>query len=346
MPVPVHELARTKDYLAVLDGHPMKFAAGERFAYCNSGYVVLALIVERGEWRAVSRRRSPARLRAGGNARHGVPALRRIARQRRSRLSRGWTACGGAMCSTCRCGATATVAYLHDRRATSVFCGARSFAGQDRVLRLGERDGVDRVARPPTARRYGLGFWLHATTDAVMLEGCDAGVSFRSVCEPSLSGHVHSDLELNGRRLADLPVPQRAARHLIRGWFLESLLELGDAPRRPLVIHVRLAKLALRLTKCARWPLRACSSSLSAWLRLRPARRRLALGLFLPASPRRGEGHATRAHRKLSARPLPTKRRGVAAARSSGLLGSRPRVASRGAVRLRLTAPRRGGRAS
>ena len=47
MPVPVHELATTEDYLAVLDGHPTKFAPGQRFAYCNGGYVVLALIVER-----------------------------------------------------------------------------------------------------------------------------------------------------------------------------------------------------------------------------------------------------------------------------------------------------------
>ena len=47
MPVPVHELATTEDYLAVLDGHPTKFAPEERFAYCNSGYVVLALIAER-----------------------------------------------------------------------------------------------------------------------------------------------------------------------------------------------------------------------------------------------------------------------------------------------------------
>lgn len=31
MPVPVHELANTEDYLAVLDGHPLKFPAGERF---------------------------------------------------------------------------------------------------------------------------------------------------------------------------------------------------------------------------------------------------------------------------------------------------------------------------
>ena len=47
MPVPVHELATTEQYLAALDGHPPKFAPGERFAYCNSGYVVLALIAER-----------------------------------------------------------------------------------------------------------------------------------------------------------------------------------------------------------------------------------------------------------------------------------------------------------
>jgi len=45
--VPVHELATTEQYLAVLDGHPARFAPGERFSYCNSGYVVLALIVQR-----------------------------------------------------------------------------------------------------------------------------------------------------------------------------------------------------------------------------------------------------------------------------------------------------------
>ena len=45
--VPAHDLAATGQYLAVLDGHPVKFPAGERFCYCNSGYVVLALIAER-----------------------------------------------------------------------------------------------------------------------------------------------------------------------------------------------------------------------------------------------------------------------------------------------------------
>ena len=38
---------------------------------------------------------------------------------------------------------------------------------------------------PAKSKRYGLGFWLHASTDAVILEGCDAGVSFRSVHDPN-----------------------------------------------------------------------------------------------------------------------------------------------------------------
>src|SRR5207342_2430447 len=47
MTVPVHELATTEQFLAVLDGFPTKFPPGDRFSYCNGGFVVLALIAER-----------------------------------------------------------------------------------------------------------------------------------------------------------------------------------------------------------------------------------------------------------------------------------------------------------
>jgi CubicO group peptidase (beta-lactamase class C family) len=47
LPGPVHRLVATDDYLAVLDGHHQQFAPGERFAYNNGGFVVLALIAER-----------------------------------------------------------------------------------------------------------------------------------------------------------------------------------------------------------------------------------------------------------------------------------------------------------
>ena len=47
LPVPVHRLATTEQYLPVLAGHETVSAAGERFAYNNAGYVVLALLAER-----------------------------------------------------------------------------------------------------------------------------------------------------------------------------------------------------------------------------------------------------------------------------------------------------------
>jgi hypothetical protein len=37
---------------------------------------------------------------------------------------------------------------------------------------------------PSDSMRYGLGFWLHESSDTVMLEGYDAGVSFRTVRDP------------------------------------------------------------------------------------------------------------------------------------------------------------------
>jgi Beta-lactamase len=38
---------------------------------------------------------------------------------------------------------------------------------------------------PQQSRRYGLGFWLHGSRDAMSLVGSDAGVSFRTVHDPS-----------------------------------------------------------------------------------------------------------------------------------------------------------------
>ena len=45
--VPVHQLATTEDFLAVLDGYPTKFEPGTDFSYCNGGFVLLALLAER-----------------------------------------------------------------------------------------------------------------------------------------------------------------------------------------------------------------------------------------------------------------------------------------------------------
>jgi hypothetical protein len=60
---------------------------------------------------------------------------------------------------------------------------------------------VDRVAElvrprsdvPAESMRYGLGFWLHPTSGAVVLEGADAGVSFRTVHDEA-AGVTHTVL--------------------------------------------------------------------------------------------------------------------------------------------------------
>jgi CubicO group peptidase (beta-lactamase class C family) len=55
--------------------------------------------------------------------------------------------------------------------------------------RIVPTDWVGEMVRPRSdvpaqSMCYGLGFWLHASTDTVILEGMDAGVSFRSVHDP------------------------------------------------------------------------------------------------------------------------------------------------------------------
>jgi len=37
---------------------------------------------------------------------------------------------------------------------------------------------------PSDSKRYGLGFWLHESGSSVILEGYDAGASFRTVHDP------------------------------------------------------------------------------------------------------------------------------------------------------------------
>jgi len=182
MPVPVHELATTEDYLAVLERHPSKFEAGERFAYCNSGYVVLALIAERAtgapfhelvQCRVCERAgmRDTAFLRSDE-----LPA----------RTARGYI-------------------EVNDTWRTNVFHlpvrgsgdgGIYSTAADIRSLWTASFDGkivshdwVAEMVRPRSdvpshSRRYGLGFWLHASADTVLLTGTDAGVSFSSMHAP------------------------------------------------------------------------------------------------------------------------------------------------------------------
>jgi CubicO group peptidase (beta-lactamase class C family) len=181
MPVPVHELATTEQYVRALDGHSSKFAPDERFSYCNGGYVVLALIAER----------------ASGTPFHELvtqrvcgPAGMADTEFLRSDELPGRTATGYLRIDGLRTnvfhlpvrgsgdgGIYSTVADIHSL--WSAF-----FSG-----RIVSRDWVAAMVRPRSnvpreSKRYGLGFWLHGSSTAGILEGSDAGVSFRTVHDP------------------------------------------------------------------------------------------------------------------------------------------------------------------
>jgi CubicO group peptidase (beta-lactamase class C family) len=181
MPIPVHELATTEHYLAVLDEHPAKFPAGERFSYCNSGYVVLALIAERASGTAfhelvVERVCTPA----------GMPDTAFL----RSDELPGGTALGYLQAD----GLRANVLHLPVRGSGDG--GIYTTAADVRALwrafftaTIVSAGMVSEMTRPRSdvperSRRYGLGFWLHELEDTVILEGYDAGVSFRSLHDP------------------------------------------------------------------------------------------------------------------------------------------------------------------
>jgi CubicO group peptidase (beta-lactamase class C family) len=182
MPVPVHELATTEDYLRALEGHDAKFAPGERFAYCNSGYVVLALIAER----------------TSGVAFHDLvrervckPAAMHDTEYLRSDELPGRAAVGYLD----ETGVRTNVFHLPVRGSGDggVYSTAADFSAFWHALFAGEivsAGGVAEMVRPRSdvpeeSKRYGLGFWLGQASEVVMLEGYDAGVSFRTAYDPA-----------------------------------------------------------------------------------------------------------------------------------------------------------------
>jgi CubicO group peptidase (beta-lactamase class C family) len=180
MPVPVHELATSESYLAVLGGHPTKFAPDERFEYCNGGYVVLALIAERASGvpfheLVLQRVCEPAGMRDTAFLRSDeLP----------DRTAIGYLQTDGAWRTNIF---HLPVRGSGDGGIYTTVADVRSlwsalFAGS-----IVSPDWANELVRPRSeagTMRYGLGFWLDGSTDAVILEGMDAGVSFRSVHDP------------------------------------------------------------------------------------------------------------------------------------------------------------------
>jgi CubicO group peptidase (beta-lactamase class C family) len=176
--VPVHELATAEQYLRVLDGYPGKFAPDERFSYSNGGYVVLALLAERASGTPFH---ELVRQRVCGPAGMADTEFLR-SDELPGRAAVGYLATDGLRTNVLHLpvrgsgdgGVYSTAADVHAM-------WAALFAG--RIVSPG---WVAEMVRPRSdvpseAMRYGLGFWLHQSRDVVMLEGSDAGVSFRTV---------------------------------------------------------------------------------------------------------------------------------------------------------------------
>ncbi|GAA2166857.1 CubicO group peptidase (beta-lactamase class C family) [Humibacillus xanthopallidus] len=175
--VPVHTLTTAEAFLPLLDGHPQSFVPGERFSYCNGGYVVLAVVLERvtgSSFHDVVRRLviEPAGLeRTDFLPLNDLPAEAAL----------GYLHTDGNLVNT-----------LHLPLLGNGDGGVFTTAGDLHGFWLALLDGrivtpatVEEMTRPrhdvpQERRRYGMGFWLHRTHPALILEGYDAGASFRS----------------------------------------------------------------------------------------------------------------------------------------------------------------------
>lgn len=179
--VALHVLAETEAFLPALDGFPQKFPPGERFSYCNGGYVILALIAER----------------VSGSGFHELVQSEVCDRA-------GLT--GSAFLRSDDLPGDAALGYLDEEgNRTNVLHlpvrgngdGGMYFTAEDlhrfwNALvegRIVTRDTLAEMIRPrvdvPSEhKRYGMGFWLGRRNSALILEGYDAGASFRSTHIP------------------------------------------------------------------------------------------------------------------------------------------------------------------
>jgi CubicO group peptidase (beta-lactamase class C family) len=174
--VPVHTLSSTEDYLPALDGIAAKFGPGERFSYCNSGFVVLALIAER----------------VGDMTFHELVADRVFgpAGMGRSAFLRMDDLPGDAALGYLPDGRT-NVLHLPvrgngDGGAFTTVADLRSFWRALLGGQLVSGEMVEQLTTPSgPGGQYGLGFWLDPEHGRVLLEGGDVGVSALTVHEPA-----------------------------------------------------------------------------------------------------------------------------------------------------------------
>lgn len=179
--VPVHTLDVTSGFLPLLDGHPQAFPPGERFAYCNGGYLVLALLIER-----VSGIDYHTFLQTEVFTRAGLDATSYL----RSDELPGDAAVGYLDAD----GNRSNVLHLPvrgngDGGAYSTVSDLHRFWRQLLAGRILGPDLLAELIRPRNETGedlwYGLGVYVDPDTGVLAMEGYDAGVSMRSLHDPA-----------------------------------------------------------------------------------------------------------------------------------------------------------------
>ena len=180
MPVPVHRLATAEEFVPILVGHETKFAAGTNFSYCNGGFVVLAVLAERAsgiEYHELVTQRvcEPAGM--------GDTAFLR-SDELPGRAAVGYLFADGLRTNVLHL----PVRGVGDGGIYTTAADVRALWAALVAGRIVPSEWFSEMTRPRSDVnddwKYGLGFWLRASTEAVALEGYDAGVSFRSLYNP------------------------------------------------------------------------------------------------------------------------------------------------------------------
>jgi CubicO group peptidase (beta-lactamase class C family) len=179
--VGAHLLESTEAFVPLLDGHPTVFPAGERFAYNNGAFVVLALIAERVSGRSYHDLVRERVCRPAGMTRTEFLRMDELPGD----AALGYLFADGLRTNVLHMPVLAT----GDGGIFTTAADVRAFWTALFAGRIVPETWVEEMRRPRATdpedgRRYGLGLWLAATGDTVMLNGYDAGASFWSAHDP------------------------------------------------------------------------------------------------------------------------------------------------------------------
>lgn len=178
---PLHELDTTEAFVPLLDGRPPVSVPGEKFAYCNSGFVVLALIAERASgvpFHELVQRRvfAPSGMAASGYPRtDDMPGDLAVGylgddddRTNILHLPVRGNGDGGAVTTAADLRSFWQALFAHR------LVSERTLAALTEAVHVVDGEHM----------RYGRGFWRGWDSPLVMLEGYDAGVSARTWFDP------------------------------------------------------------------------------------------------------------------------------------------------------------------